>query len=168
MYPGGTFPTVFHHELEFMGYAYRVVFDADWVKISAQWMKKISFTRGTAVNVHNINNCGGQYIVEYCQLIRNGIAYLPVHFREYHDQGFSTTNDPRHHSFILAVPVELCYSPFLPHLRPSSTDYDTIHVTPSNTFSIPTLQLARVSARRSKPKSEWGQHIFKFKSNFCC
>ena len=168
MYPGGTFPTVFHHELEFMGYAYHVNFDADWVKISAQWMKKISFTRGTAVNVHNINNCGGQYIVEYCQLIRNGIAYLPVHFREYHDQGFSTTNDPRHHSFILAVPVELCYSPFLPHLRPSSTDYDTIRVTPSNTFSIPTLQLARVSARRSKPKSEWGQHIFKFKSNFCC
>jgi len=49
MYPGGTFPTIFHHELEFMGYAYRVNFDANWMKISAQWMKKISFTRGTAV-----------------------------------------------------------------------------------------------------------------------
>jgi len=138
------------------------------MKIRAQWMKKISFMCGTAVNIHNINNCDGQYIVEYCQLICNGITYLPIHFREYCNQGFSTTNDPHHHSFILAVPVELSYSPFLLHLCPSFTDYDTIHVTPSNTLLIPSLQLAQISARRSELKLEWRQHILKFKSNFCC
>ena len=82
MYPTDTFPTIFHHELEFMGYTYCVNFDADWVKISAQWIKKMSFMHGTAVNIHNINNCGRQYIVKYFQLIHNGITYLPIHFWE--------------------------------------------------------------------------------------
>src|SRR6266581_197012 len=137
VYPGGTLPTIFHHELEFVRYVYHIKVDASWVKISASWMKKISFTCGTTVNVSNINEPHRQYTVEYCQLIHDGIAYLPVHFREYHNQGFSTTNDPRHHSFILAIPVALCYSPFLLHLH-SFADYDISYVTPSDNLSVPT------------------------------
>ena len=151
-YLGGILPTVFHHELEFVGYAYRVKIDAEWVKISAGWNDKISFTRGTTVNICNINDSYGRYTTEYCQLIRDGTAYLPVHFREYCDQGFSTTNDPRHHSFILAIPVELSHSPFLPHLQSSLT----------NTTASDNL------ACENNSQLKGGRGIFNFKFPLCC
>jgi len=64
---GGVLSTVFHHELEFVGYAYRVKIDAEWVKICAGWNNEISFTRSTTINICNINNNHGRYTVEYCQ-----------------------------------------------------------------------------------------------------
>ena len=54
-------PTAFHHEQEFVGYAYCVKVDADWVNITADWMKKISFICGTSVNISKINTPTGQY-----------------------------------------------------------------------------------------------------------
>ena len=75
-------PTVFHPEWEFAGYSYHVELDASCLQ------SKIFFRRGTAVDVRGINRSDGWYLVEYCQLIHDGIAYLPVHFREYHNKVF--------------------------------------------------------------------------------
>jgi hypothetical protein len=117
-------PTLFHPEDEFAGYAFRVVLDAN------KYQRKRNFKRGTSVDIHDLNKYNGRYIVDYCQLIRNDIAYLPVHFREYHDQSFSSALDPQHYSFILAVPAELCKSPLLPHLQPRITNHGTITIRP--------------------------------------
>lgn len=145
-------PTVFHPEREFAGYSYRVELDASRLE------KKIFFRRGTAVDIREINEPDGRYLVEYCQLIRDGIAYLPVHFREYHNQGFSTANDPRHHSFILAVPAFLCKSPFLPHLHPHIANYNTVHIIPPNNPS---------TLREDEPSLGWRQRFNYFSLLFC-
>ena len=159
----GSLPTIFHPEYEFAGYTYRVKLDA------TRLQTKIFFRHGTAVNVRDINEPDGQYLVDHCQLVRGGIAYLPVHFREYHNQEFSAVNDPRHYSFILTIPVELCKSPLLPHLLPDIAIQDTIRVTPSHNYSLPTGQLARVSAHRSnEPKSGLRQRLSNLLSTFCC
>ena len=95
-----------------------------------EYQRKRNFKRGTSVDIHDLNKYNGRYIVDYCQLIRNDITYLPVHFREYHDQSFSSALDPQHYSFILAVSTELCKSPLLPHLQPHITNHGTITIRP--------------------------------------
>ena len=129
-------PTLFHYEHKFAGYAFHVKFNATRCK------KKIVFNHGTAVDIMEIDEYDGRYIIDYCQLIRDGIAYLPVHYREYENQAFSAANDPRHYSFILTVSVELSKAPFLPHLLPYMANHDIVHVAASKRLSIPTKQLA--------------------------
>jgi len=111
-----------------------------------------------------IDKYNGQYIVDYCQLIHNGIAYLPIHYREYENQAFSAGNNPHHYSFILTVPVELSKAPFLPRLLPYMANHDIVHIAASGCLSISTKQLAQVSACQNsieEPQLGWKQRLFK-------
>src|SRR5438445_6244931 len=137
-------PTVFHPEQEFTEYSSYVELDASHLQ------SKIFFRHGTAVDIQEINRSDRQYLIEYCQLIHDGITYLPVHFQEYHDQGLSTASDPYHYSFILTIPASLCKSPFLPHLLPHIANYDTVHIISSNNPLIPT---------QDEPNLGWRRHF---------
>ena len=145
-------PTVFHPEREFAGYSYCVELDASHLQ------SPIFFRWGTAVDIREINEPDGQYLVEYCQLIRKGITYLPIHFQEYHNQGFSTANDPHHCSFILTIPAFLCELPFLPHLLPHIAYYNTTHIISSNNPLTPT---------EDEPSLGWRQCFSHFSLLFC-
>jgi len=53
--------------------------------------------------IANLNTAREKYVVDACQLTRDGLSYFPVHYREY-DQAFTLADDSRHYSFILAIP----------------------------------------------------------------
>jgi len=57
----------------------------------------------TIINVTNLNTARGKYVVDACQLTHDGLSYFPVHYHEY-DQAFTSANDSRHYSFVLAIP----------------------------------------------------------------
>lgn len=110
--------TSFRYETEFTGYLYRVAIDP------TRCHSNIRIQCGTVVDVANLNTTRGKYIVDTCQLVRDGLSFFPVHYREC-DQGFTSADDFRHYSFILAIPSPYCSnknSPFL-HLplKPKST-----------------------------------------------
>ena len=154
--------TFFYPEHEFAGYTYHVIFNP------ARLKTKIFFRRGTAVNIQGINETDGRYLVDYCQLIRDGIAYLPVHFRDRHKQGFSIVNDPFHYSFILMIPVNLCKSPLLPHLLPEIAIQNTAHATLSHNRSLPAGHLAQESTHQSYELESGSSRYFpEFLSIFC-
>ena len=106
------FHTYFHPETEFMGIKYRVTIEA------SRCHHPLTIRRGDTVDINGTNRFQSRYIVESCQLIRNGYAYLAVHFRAFHQQKFTDTRDPKHPSFILAVPETFCKTPLMPHLQP--------------------------------------------------
>ncbi len=153
--------TYFHVENEFAGYAYRVVIDP------TQCLANLTFRRGTTVNICGVNDSKGQYVVEYCQLVRKGIAYLPVHFRQFDGQGFTSPFDPRHMSFILIIPVTFNRSPLLPELNPTVAIHDDHRTLPSTALSslLPTKVLGITSpyakyAAEDALKKPWWRCIF--------
>jgi hypothetical protein len=96
--------TYFHLDDEFMGIPYRV-------KIYEEnCPQSLSIQCGTMVDINGMNTLHSRYIVDYCQLIRNGHVYIPVHYREYYGQKFTNTYDLRHPSFILEIPIKF-YNP---------------------------------------------------------
>ena len=92
------YSTAFRYEMEFTGYAYRVIIDP------AKCHSGIRIQCGTVVNVANLNTTAGKYIVDACQLVREDLCFFPVHFREYDGQRFTSADDTHHFSFILVVP----------------------------------------------------------------
>jgi hypothetical protein len=106
--------TYFQPETEFIGIKYRVTIEADRCHRS----QALEVRKGDTVDVCGTNRSHGRYIVEACQLIRNGHAYLAVHFHTFQEQGFTDTRDPCHPSFILEVPQSFCKSPLMSHLQP--------------------------------------------------
>ena len=110
-----TSTTYFYPEEEFMGIPYRVKFD------QSRCDKPVHIKTGNAVDILRTNTFYGRYIVDSCQLIRNGQAYLAIHFRNYDRQGFTSTIDPRHPSFILEIPQSFCQTSMMQHLPPWPT-----------------------------------------------
>jgi len=89
--------TSFRYEAEFTGYFYRVAINP------TRCHSNMRIQCGTIVNVANLNTARGKYVVDACQLTRDGLSYFPVHYREY-DQAFTSADDSRHYSFVLAIP----------------------------------------------------------------
>ena len=83
--------------------------------------KPVHVKTGNAVDILRTNTFYGRYIVDSCQLIRDGQAYLAVHFRNYDRQGFTSTINPRHPSFILEIPQSFCQTSMMQHLLPWPT-----------------------------------------------
>jgi len=101
--------TSFRYETEFTGYLYRVAIDP------TKCHSSIHIQCGTVVDIANLNTVRGKYIVDTCQLVRNGLSFFPVHYREC-DQGFTSADHFHHYSFILAIPSSFSSnadSPFL-------------------------------------------------------
>ena len=101
--------TSFRYETEFTGYLYRVAIDP------TKCHSSVRIQCGTIVDVANLNTAQGKYVVDTCQLVRNGLSFFPVHYREC-DQGFTSADDFHHYSFILAIPSSFSSntdSPFL-------------------------------------------------------
>ena len=88
----------FRYEAEFTGYAYRVVVDP------AKCHAGIRIQCGSIVNIAQLNTREGRYVVDACQLIRDGLLFFLVHYRIGDGQGFTSTDDCHHYSFILIVP----------------------------------------------------------------
>lgn len=89
--------TSFRYEAEFTGYFYRVAINP------TRCHSNMRIQCGTIVNVANLNTARGKYVVDACQLTRDGLSYFPVHYREY-DQAFTSADDSCHYSFVLAIP----------------------------------------------------------------
>jgi len=156
--------TYFHFEHEFVEYAYRVIVNPITCPAG------LTIKRGTAVDICGINGYDGRYVVDYCQLVRDGVAYLPVHYRQYDSQGFSSAFDPRHLSFILVIPTSFCFSPLLPHLDPSVAILDNPTTLPSDVISSlisakrhsVNLPPAKATDEDKLPRRTWWKYFF------CC
>ncbi len=103
--------TYLQSETQFVGMNYRLRVE------EARCDKHFEIRRGDSVNFLDANRRYGRYIVDACQWIEKGCAYLPVHYREYYSQGFTDTQDPLHPSFILDIPASFCKSNIRPHLQ---------------------------------------------------
>jgi hypothetical protein len=91
--------TYFYVEHEFMGIPYRVKIDEE------KCSQPLTVRCGDMVDINGTNTYHGRYIVDTCQLVKDGRAYLPVHYRQYYGQYFTNTYDLRHPSFILEIPA---------------------------------------------------------------
>jgi len=78
---------------------------------------------GNVMDILKTNMQYSRYVINLCQMIHDGCAYFPVHYREYYRQGFTNTSDPRHPSFILNIPKSFCHSLVALHLRMNSAYY---------------------------------------------
>ena len=112
--------TYFQHETEFTGFDYRVQID------ESRCHEPLVIKTGDIVNILNTNTQQSRYVVDLCQMIRDGRAYLPVHYRNYYGQGFTKASDPRHPSFILDIPTSFCHSLVALHLRMNSAYYASL------------------------------------------
>ena len=101
----------FRPEMEFTGFDYRVKIDEN------RCHEPLIVKAGDSVDILRTNMQHSRYIVDSCQLIRGGRAYLPVHYCDYYGQGFTNTLDSRHPSFILDVPESFRHSPVALRLR---------------------------------------------------
>jgi len=95
---------------KFMGFEYRVKIDEDWCH------KPLVIKAGNVVDILKTNMQYSCYVIDLCQMIRDGRAYFPVHYREYYGQGFTNASDPCHPSFILNIPELFCHSLVVLHL----------------------------------------------------
>ncbi len=116
----------FQPEMEFTGFDYRIKID------KSRCPEPLVIKSGDIVNILNTNMQHGRYIVDLCQMIRNGRAYFPVHYREYYGQGFTNASDPRHPSFILDIPESFCHSLVALRLRSNSDYYASLRPFPTN------------------------------------
>jgi hypothetical protein len=156
--------TFFHPETEFIGIKYRLKIDCE------KCHQPLVFRRGDIVDMSGTNSPSSRYVVETCQLIRGGFA-LPVHYRNFHGQGFTDTRDPCHPSFILQIPQSFCKSPLIPHLQalPLSTSGN------SCPFSCPSpIMDASSSLANKEPTETLGDFLYmmdeypaKKRSYFC-
>ena len=110
----------FRTETEFTGFDYRVKID------ESRCHKPLVIKTGDIVDILKVNKPDGRYIVDLCQMIRNGRAYIPVHYRDYYGQGFTKTSDPRHPSFILDIPESFCHSRVAFRLRSNAIYYASL------------------------------------------
>jgi len=110
----------FRPETEFTGFEYRVKIDED------RCHKPLVIKAGNVIDILKTNTQYSRYIIDLCQMIRDGRAYFPVHYREYYGQGFTNASDPRHPSFILDIPESFCHSLVALHLRANSDYYASI------------------------------------------
>ena len=110
----------FRPETEFTGFEYRVKIDED------RCHKPLVVKAGNVIDILKTNTQYSRYIIDLCQMIRDGRAYFPVHYREYYGQGFTNASDPRHPSFILDIPESFCQSLVALHLRANSDYYASI------------------------------------------
>ena len=115
----------FRTETEFMEFDYCVKID------ESQCHKPLVIKSGDIVNILKINKRDGHYIVDLCQMIRNGCAYIPVHYCDYYGQGFTKTLDPQHPSFILDIPESFCHSLVAFLLRSNANYYASLQPPPS-------------------------------------
>jgi len=127
----------FRPETEFTGFKYRVKIDED------RCHKPLVIKAGNVVDILKTNTQYSRYIIDLCQMIRDGRAYFPVHYREYYGQGFTNASDPRHPSFILDIPESFCHSLVALHLRANS-DYYTNLQSPS----IPVIPNRMISSMK--------------------
>jgi len=102
-------------EAEFAGIPWRLVIDPTHTHLLPE------FRRGSIINIMGSNHEQGKYMVECCQLKRDGIAYLKVVFRE-GDQRVCPVWDPFRPAFILAVPIEHNHAPFPGNFNSSTPD----------------------------------------------
>ena len=84
----------FRPETEFTGFEYRVKKD------KTQCHEPLVIKAGNVVDILRTNMQYSRYVIDLCQMIRDGCAYFPVHYCEYYGQGFINASDPRHPSFI--------------------------------------------------------------------
>jgi len=109
--------TYFQHETEFTGFDYCVQRD------ESQCHEPLVIKTGDIINILNTNTQQSRYVVNLCQMICNGRVYLPVHYHDYYEQGFTKASDSRHRSFILDIPTSFCHSLVVLHLRMNSVYY---------------------------------------------
>jgi len=113
--------TYFQHETtEFTRFDYCVQIDENWCH------KPLVIKTGDIVNIFNTNTQQSRYVVDLCQMIRDGRAYLPVHYCDYYGQGFTKSEDPCHPSFILDIPTSFCHSLVAVHLWMNSAYYASL------------------------------------------
>ena len=110
----------FRPETEFTGFEYRVKIDED------RCHKPLDIKAGNVIDILKTNTQYSRYIIDLCQMIRDGRAYFPVHYREYYGQGFTNASDPRHPSFILDIPKSFCHSLVAHHLQTNSDYYASL------------------------------------------
>jgi hypothetical protein len=110
----------FQQEMEFTGFDYRVRID------ETRCHEPLTIKAGNVVDILKTNTRHGRYIIDSCQMIRDGRAYLPVHYREYYGQGFTNASDPRHPSFILDIPESFCHSLVALRLRSNAAYYASL------------------------------------------
>ena len=85
--------------------------------------------RGQVVSYGERNNAERRYIVEHCQLIQNGVAYLKVLCRDKHQKVFPPYH-PNFPAFMLLIPASSCFVGYPENLREyennlnSSTEQD--------------------------------------------
>jgi len=100
----------FRPETEFMGFKYRVKIDEN------RCHEPLVIKAGNVIDILKTNMQYSRYVIDLCQMIRDGRAYFPVHYREYYGQGFTNASDPCHPSFILDIPKSFSHSLVALHL----------------------------------------------------
>lgn len=78
------------------------------------------FQRGTVISYKESNDVG-KYMVECCQLVREGVAYLKVVYRT-SSQAVFPAYDEKRPSFILSIPAQLNATPSPPFPTTTSND----------------------------------------------
>ena len=92
--------TAFAEERDFLAAPWRLTLDVE------TFNSPPSFSRGTSINIFNLNSPHGQYVVDACQRLHDGNTYLRVLWRD-EDQKVGNPYHPTHPAFILVVPEEL-------------------------------------------------------------
>ena len=110
--PYSDFPSMVHTEGEFDGIPIRLKLDP----LCSTDLEP--FQRGTVVSYKESNDAG-KYMVECCQLVREGVAYLKVVYRT-SSQAVFPAYDEKRPAFILSVPAQLNAAPSPPF--PMSND----------------------------------------------
>ena len=83
-------------------------FEAVPFRICLQNNNLPEFYRGQVVSYGEGNNTEQRYMVEYCQLIQNGVAYLKILCRDEHQKVFPPYH-PDFPAFMLLIPASSCF-----------------------------------------------------------
>jgi hypothetical protein len=112
------FPSTVHIEGEFDGIPIRLKLDP------LRSTDLEPFQRGTVISYKESNDAG-KYMVECCQLVREGVAYLKVVYRT-SSQAVFPAYDEKRPAFILSIPAQLNAAPSPPFPSTMSND-PTLH-----------------------------------------